>query len=119
MTLLGSTLAYCPECKNTEHARIVAKEGGVFMERLCPRSGPASVKIVTDHQWYVSRVGAGQMACDIRDPYPSKNGCPLDCGPCQWHTGGIHLPVFSITNDCNLSCPICFTYNRPDRKYYK
>ena len=29
------------------------------------------------------------------------------------------MPVFSITNDCNLNCPICFTYNRPDKKYYK
>jgi hypothetical protein len=119
MTLLGSTLAYCPECRKTEYARIVAKEGGVFMERLCPCSGPASVKIVTDHHWYLSRAAASQEIADIKDPYPSKNGCPFDCGPCQWHTGGIHLPVFSITNDCNLNCPICFTYNRTDRKYYK
>ena len=119
MTLLGSTLAYCPECRTTEHARIVAKEGGVFMERLCPRNGPASVKIVSDYRWYIDRSKDCQAISDIPDPFPSKKGCPFDCGPCQWHTGGIHLPVFSITNDCNLSCPICFTYNRPDRKYYK
>jgi hypothetical protein len=119
MTLLGSTLAYCPECRTTEHARIVAKEGGVFMERLCPCNGPVSVKIVTDYRWYIDRTKECQKISDMPDPFPSKKGCPFDCGPCQWHTGGIHLPVFSITNDCNLSCPICFTFNRPDRKYYK
>jgi len=28
------------------------------------------------------------------------------------------LPVVSITNACNLNCPICFTYNRKDRLYH-
>ncbi|MGD0898296.1 MAG: radical SAM protein, partial [Thermoguttaceae bacterium] len=31
--------------------------------------------------------------------------------PCQ-------LPVLSITNSCNLRCPICFTYNREDRTWH-
>jgi len=119
MTLVGSTLAYCPQCRTAEHARIVATEGGVFMERLCPHNGPSSVKVCSDYRWYRGRMEGSQKAATIREPSPSRKGCPLDCGPCQWHTGGIHLPVFSITNDCNLSCPICFTYNRPDRKYYK
>ncbi len=119
MTLLGSTLAFCPECHKTEHARIVAKEGGVFMERLCPCIGPVSVKIVSDYRWYIDRSKECQETSDIPESLPSKNGCPFDCGPCQWHTGGIHLAVIAITNDCNLNCPICFTYNRRDRKYYK
>ena len=41
-----------------------------------------------------------------------------DCGPCASHANACHLPVFSITNACNMDCPICFTYNRPDRKYF-
>ncbi len=27
--------------------------------------------------------------------------------------------MFSITNDCNLDCPKCFTFNRPDQRYFK
>ena len=42
-------------------------------------------------------------------------GCPHDCGPCTWHASPCQLPVLSITNACNLRCPICFTYNRADR----
>jgi uncharacterized radical SAM superfamily Fe-S cluster-containing enzyme len=26
--------------------------------------------------------------------------------------------VLSVTNACNMRCPICFTYNRPDRVYH-
>ena len=37
---------------------------------------------------------------------------PHDCGPCTWHASPCQLPVLSITNACNLRCPICFTYNR-------
>ena len=46
---------------------------------------------------------------------PPRLGCPHDCGPCTWHASPCQLPVLSITNACNLRCPICFTYNRDDR----
>jgi uncharacterized radical SAM superfamily Fe-S cluster-containing enzyme len=34
------------------------------------------------------------------------------------HANACHLPVFSVTNACNMDCPICFTYNRADQKYF-
>jgi uncharacterized radical SAM superfamily Fe-S cluster-containing enzyme len=117
-TYIKSTLAYCDRCNKTELARITARDTGVFMERMCPVYGVESVKIAKSPQWYMERTGRPRWVHAIKDRVPSRKGCPFDCGPCQWHTGGIHLPVFSITNDCNLNCPICFTYNRPDRKYY-
>lgn len=118
-TYLRSTLAYCEACGKSEFARIVAREAGVFMERMCPAQGVASVKIARDPAWYVERTARPREVESQKDCRPSQKGCPFDCGPCQWHTGGLHLPVFSITNDCNLDCPICFTYNRSDRKYHK
>ncbi|HAK59823.1 MAG TPA: hypothetical protein DCO77_05495 [Nitrospiraceae bacterium] len=118
-TYLRSTLAFCDRCGKTELARLMAREEGMFMDRLCPVHGVESVKIAKSSAWYVERTGKPRTAHEIEDRAPSLKGCPFDCGPCQWHTGGIHLPVFSITNDCNLNCPICFTYNRPDQKYYK
>ena len=117
-TYLRSTLAYCGHCGRTELARIMAREKGVFMERLCPEKGVESVVVARSADWYLERTREPRTAYAIEERRPSREGCPLDCGPCRWHTGGLHLPVFSITNDCNLNCPICFTYNRPDRKYY-
>lgn len=116
---LRSTMAFCTACGNTEFARIVARPHGVYMVRMCPQNGSRGVKIANDPAWYRERTASPRKACGGGERSPSKLGCPLDCGPCQWHSGGLHLPVFSITNDCNLDCPICFTYNRPDMKYYK
>lgn len=118
-TYLRSTMAYCPRCRQTELARIVARADGVFMERLCPDTGAVSTRIARDAGWYVERTATPRAATPHANCLPAAKGCPFDCGPCPWHTGGLHLPVFSITNDCNLDCPICFTHNRPDRQYYK
>lgn len=118
-TYLRSTLAYCPRCHKTEFARIVARPDGVFMVRVCPQQGGVETRIAADAEWYKERTAAPRKASKQAHCIPSKKGCPFDCGPCEWHSGDLHLPVFSITNDCNLDCPICFTHNRPDRKYYK
>jgi len=120
-TMLSSTIAYCPLCKSNEFARIVSNAQGVFMVRQCPKKPDNAFKLSSSVDWYLRRVHAVQpvsSACTT-DRKPSSQGCPKDCGLCEWHAGGLHLPVFSITNDCNLDCPICFTYNRPDSKYYK
>lgn len=116
---LNSTLAYCEHCGKTEFARIMARESGVFMERVCPVNGTASVKIAKDPAWYQERNSRPHAVASGCGDRPVEKGCPFDCGPCQAHTGKLHLPIFSITNDCNLNCPICFTYNRPDQKYFK
>lgn len=89
------------------------------MERMCPSLGTQRVKIVSDYNWYTERVSKPQTLPVSKSRKNFKKGCPYDCGMCECHTGSIHLPVFSITNDCNLNCSICFTYNRPDKKYYK
>ena len=117
---LNATLAYCPHCNKVEDARITATENGVFMERMCSQTGVSSTKIAADYKWYLERVMNRPMTVsDIPKPNPQKYGCPFDCGLCENHTGGLQLPVFSITNDCNLDCPKCFTYNRADKRYYK
>lgn len=118
-TYLRSTLAYCPRCEKTEFARIVARPDGVYMDRVCPESGAVATRIARDVDWYVERSAQPRRAASHANCLPAKKGCPFDCGPCQWHSGDLHLPVFSITNDCNLDCPICFTHNRPDCQYYK
>lgn len=116
---LNSTLAYCSHCGKTELARIIARDTGVFMERVCPIQGTQSVKIVADYRWYQEKMAIPQEIVKPVIQKPIKTGCPSDCGLCEAHTTPLLLPIVSITNHCNLNCPICFTYNRYDRKYYK
>ncbi len=116
---LNSTLTYCAACKQVEMARIVARGKSIFLERLCPKEKIKSIKIAADYKWYIERVNEPYNISEQKKSKASVNGCPSDCGLCEWHSGAIHLPIFSITNDCNLDCPKCFTYNRSDKKYYK
>jgi 7,8-dihydro-6-hydroxymethylpterin dimethyltransferase len=115
---INSSVAFCTDCGKPELARIMARPEGVFLERMCERE-VRSVKIASDYKWYLERTALPKNIHRKEESKPIKDGCPKDCGLCQSHAGELHLPVFSITNDCNLDCPKCFTYNRPDKKYYK
>lgn len=117
-TYLGTVRGMCRQCQSLVPARIIEVEGAVFQERLCPRCGAARVRIADRLAWYLDRVATPVVCAPTPRPgLPVRQGCPYDCGPCQQHANTCHLPVFSITNACNMGCPICFTYNRPDRRY--
>lgn len=116
-TVLGSTRAWCVRCGESEHALLAARSDGVYLERLCPQQGTVAIRIARERRWYQERTAQPRAISGLPDAAPLHHGCPRDCGPCQGHTARLQLPVISITNLCNLDCPICFTYNRPDRAY--
>jgi uncharacterized radical SAM superfamily Fe-S cluster-containing enzyme len=118
-TYLGTVTGMCRSCRELGPSRIVEEDGVVYQERLCPRCGHTRTRIADDVKWYLDRMAAGVHCVPFREPgNPVRRGCPLDCGPCAFHANACHLPVFSVTNDCNMQCPICFTFNRPDRRYF-
>ena len=109
----------CRECRDLVPARILEEGGAVYQERLCPKCGMSRVRIADGVEWYLNRAATTVNCKPARQAgHEVREGCPKDCGPCAFHANACHLPVFSVTNACNLDCPICFTYNRPDRKYF-
>src|SRR5947207_15448701 len=46
---------------------------------------------------------------------PIKDGCPFDCGLCPDHEQHSCLTLIEITDQCNLSCPICYSESSPQR----
>ncbi|MFZ2959613.1 MAG: radical SAM protein [Candidatus Ozemobacteraceae bacterium] len=118
-TYLSTTTGMCRSCRKLTTSRIIERAGSVFQSNLCPDCGPQEALIAESFSWY-----AGQLRTAVRSrPFnipsnPVSKGCPHDCGPCTLHAGACNLPVFSITNACDLKCPICFTFNRPDKAYY-
>lgn len=115
----GTTTGMCRKCRGLISSRIIIKDGAVYQEGLCPKCGKSAAKIADDAVWYLK---AMENIKPSRRPKvfsrKTKKGCPLDCGLCTWHESACNLPVFSITNACNLDCPICFTYNRKDKRYF-
>ena len=118
-TYLGTVQGMCRQCRALVPARVIEEGGAVFQERLCPTCGSERARIADNVEWYLDRVATTVRCKPVRLPgTPVREGCPKDCGPCAFHANACHLPVFSVTNACNMECPICFTYNRPDRSYF-
>ncbi len=118
-TYLGTVQGMCRECRALVPARVLEENGAVYQERLCPRCGSARARLAEDLGWYLTR-SATTVHCkaSLLAGTPVLRGCPNDCGPCAAHANACHLPVLSVTNACNMDCPICFTYNRADQKYF-
>ena len=118
-TYLGTVNGMCRECRALVPARVIEEGGSVYQERLCPACGPSRVRLADDLAWYQERIRQTVNCKPANLPgNPVRQGCPLDCGPCAFHANACRLPVFSVTNACNMDCPICFTYNRSDRQYH-
>ncbi len=118
-TYFSTVRSMCRSCRAVVPARVFFQEGKVWQQNLCPCGNSQPALIAADKDWYLENI---LRPISDRSPlklsHPLKNGCPHDCGPCAWHATPCQLPVISVTNACNLGCPICFTYNRPDRTYF-
>lgn len=145
-TYFTTVRGMCRACRRVAPARVFFHEGQVWQQSLCKcldevdsesnADGKESrmrapALIASDQNWYLDNVlrpfpDRSPLPCSSSPDGPStddaptrsREGCPRDCGPCSWHASPCQLPVVSITNACNLNCPICFTYNRKDRLYF-
>jgi uncharacterized radical SAM superfamily Fe-S cluster-containing enzyme len=118
-TYFTTVRGMCRRCRSVAPARVFFRDSQVWQQSLCPCS-PHEPALIAGHVgWYLSEcLRARPDRSPLPGAHPPQQGCPHDCGPCTWHATPCQLPVLSITNACNLRCPICFTYNRPDRLYH-
>jgi hypothetical protein len=118
-TYFTTVRGMCRLCRQIVPARVFFRDGKVWQESLCPQCENPPALIAADKKWYLESV---LKSFPDRSPLPGSHaprlGCPHDCGPCAWHASPCQLPVVSVTNACDLNCPICFTYNRKDVLYY-
>ena len=113
------TQGMCRQCRKLVDAQILFREDRVFLRSICPIHGSTEALIAESSAWYKRTMNSRQISDKPRIvSKPIEKGCPFDCGLCGWHEKTCHLPIFSITNACNLKCPICFTYNREDQTYF-
>ncbi|MFC1707165.1 radical SAM protein, partial [Planctomycetota bacterium] len=114
---LSTSRGTCRRCRRMVPVRYMADGAGVYLERLCPEHGKARAQVAESLAWYLEALAESAAARPPKRVVPRVGQCPSSCGPCGFHAQQCNLPVFSITNGCNLSCPICFTYNRADKTY--
>jgi len=118
-TYFTTVRGMCRTCRRVGPARVFFRDGAVWQQSLCPTCPQAPALIAADQDWYLSQVLQPRLdRSPLRGAHAPRVGCPHDCGPCTWHASPCQLPIFSVTNACNLGCPICFTYNRGDRVWH-
>ena len=118
-TYFTTVRGLCRQCRQVAAARVFFREGRVWQQSLCPTCENPPALIAGDQDWYLaSTLRPMPDRAPLAGSHPPQRGCPHDCGPCRYHASPCQLPVVSVTNACQLRCPICFTYNRADRLYY-
>ena len=102
------TNSLCSACYRKVEAKVVIQDGCVYLHKWCPQHRFQKVLISTDAEYYkLSRqtLKAGQMP--ERFNTPIRYGCPYDCGLCPDHEQHSCLTLVEITDQCNLTCPVC------------
>jgi len=111
------TNSLCATCLRKVEAKVIIEEDGrVYLHKWCPEHRFQKVLISTDAEYYkLSRqtLKPGQMPLKFNTPI--KYGCPYDCGLCPDHEQHSCLTLVEITDQCNLTCPICYSESSPQR----
>jgi len=118
MQVVGETDSLCPVCLRKIPAKKVAEEDNIYLEKSCPEHGDFKILIWRGVDSYNDR-----YRFDVQRTPPKKflvdseKGCPYDCGPCPEHRQHVCIVVLEVTNNCNLSCPVCFAKSNENYNY--
>lgn len=116
-SFLGTTQCLCPSCLEVIPAKIIARGDRIYFRKRCPSHGLREDFICSDRKWYDRYDYALPPKLPKKTFVEPKRGCPLDCGLCSEHEQHTCVAVLEITDNCNLSCPMCYADSRPGLKH--
>ena len=102
------TKSKCPVCAAELPARIVERDGAVFMEKQCVDHGPFTVLLQSDARWYFA--SHGNPANSESTSCCGSGDC---CTPASTSTDPFEklstcVALIEIVDSCNLTCPTCY-----------
>jgi uncharacterized radical SAM superfamily Fe-S cluster-containing enzyme len=112
------TNSLCHICYRKVEAKVIVQDDCVYLQKWCPEHKLQKVLISTDADYYKlcrETLKPGQMPLKFNTPI--KYGCPFDCGLCPDHEQHSCLTLIEITDQCNLTCPICYSESSPRRTH--
>lgn len=98
--LLKTTTSVCSQCLERVTARVIKREGQVFLTKTCETHGAEEVLLASDASLYWNAGGGAARGC----------GCCASAHSCTL--------VFEITERCNLTCPTCFAASSPQHTWH-
>ena len=116
-TFLGSTQSLCPDCLRVVQTKIIAKGKRVYFRKRCPEHGLREDFVCSDRSWFDRYDTALPARLPRHTQVEPSKGCPLDCGLCSDHEQHTCVAVLEITDNCNLTCSMCYADSRPGLKH--
>ncbi len=115
-----TTSSVCTNCLRQVEAKIIIKGDDVFLEKWCPAHGFERTLICDDAEYYrlCREVYVKHPEMPERFNTEMLYGCPYDCGLCPDHMQHSCLSVVEITDNCNLTCPVCYAESSPHQKHH-
>jgi len=116
-----TAVSLCVECLRRIEAKLVIRDGQVWMYKWCPAHGASKVLIATDAAYWRSgrELYIKPPEMPLRFNTAMHWGCPYDCGICPDHMQHACLTVLEVTDHCNLKCPVCYAGSGPHRPGYR
>ena len=106
---LAHTGSLCPDCKRVLQAKVVERQGKVYLHKRCPDHGFFESLQSSDASYYRQQADyARPGTLPLQFQTETDLGCPLDCGLCPDHEQHTCLALIDLTDACNMRCPTCF-----------
>lgn len=113
---LEVTSSLCSTCLQKIDAKVIEREGKIYLQKRCPSHGMEEVLVASDAAyWRMARGFVKPSDTPLRWNTEIERGCPYDCGLCPDHEQHSCLTLLEITEQCNLSCPVCFAGSGPEK----
>jgi uncharacterized radical SAM superfamily Fe-S cluster-containing enzyme len=114
-----TTASVCSTCLRQVEAKIIIKEDDVFLEKWCPAHGFERTLICDEAEYYRLCREVYVKHPEMPEQFDTKMtyGCPYDCGLCPDHMQHSCLSVLEITDNCNLTCPVCYAESAPQQQH--
>lgn len=103
-----STTSLCNICENTVPAKIIIKNGSVYILKYCPIHGEHEELLEEDCNYHFKKRLYDKPGTKMKIHTNVNKGCPHDCGTCPQHNQHACMGLIEITEDCNISCPTCY-----------
>jgi hypothetical protein len=116
-----AAISICSTCLRRVEGKIVFEEGRVLLLKECPKHGAERVLVADDVEYYRRCREVFLKYPEQPNHYntPVKWGCPYDCGLCPSHEQHSCLTLIELTDQCNLTCPICYASSGPHRPGFR
>jgi 7,8-dihydro-6-hydroxymethylpterin dimethyltransferase len=111
---IESTISICPICIKRIDAKIIEKNGAIYLLKYCKDHGEQIELLEENSKYFLSRNDYTKPGTISKTQTNIGKGCPFDCGLCPSHDQHTCIGLIEITNKCDINCPICYANSGKD-----